>query len=71
MSTVNITLAICILALIYCVYQLIRNHAVYRIRHRWIMTDDERWNLYSYNFMFDPSKHNWHGIKYPRESQFP
>lgn len=71
MVTDIFTLGILLPLMIYFLYQLVRNAAVYRIRRRWIMRDDERWYRYSYEFMFDPSKQNLHGIKYPRESQFP
>jgi hypothetical protein len=71
MFTASIVLGIPILILIYFAYQLIRNHVVYKIRHRWIVTSDKRWYTYSYEFMLSPSKHNWYGIKYPHESLFP
>lgn len=71
MSVAVIVNTLLVPVLIYCFYQLVRNHAVYRIRKKWILSDDERWYKYSYEFMFDRSKHNWHGIKFPRESDYP
>jgi len=62
---------LCFFAGVYCIYQLFRNSKVYKIRYKWIHSDDTRWDLYSYDFMFDPSKHNLYGLKFPKDSDFP
>lgn len=72
MKTISeIFLFLSVLAFIYGVYQLIRNEFVYRIRIKWIEEDDIRWHNYSYDFMFNPSKHNWFGLKFPTDKAFP
>ena len=63
--------SISLVVFIYGVYQLIRNSKVYKIRQKWIETDDNRLHKYSYDYMFDPSKHNWFGLKFPTEKAFP
>jgi len=65
-------IAISILALfaLYCVYQIVRDEAVYNIRHNWIYSEDKRWYKYTYNYMHDPSKHNWFGLRFPKDSHF-
>ena len=60
-----------VLVFAYGVYQLIRNEFVYRIRAEWFKRDDKRWYKYSYDFMFEPSSHNWFGLKFPTEKDFP
>ena len=56
--------------LVYLFYQFFRNNAVYKIRIHWIDTHDPRWERHEYNDMFRPSKDNWYGIKYPKDSDF-
>jgi hypothetical protein len=51
-------------------YQLKRNNAVYSIRIKWIDTDDKRRYMYSYDYMLNPAKHNWYGLRYPRDKHF-
>jgi len=60
-----------LLFLIYAVYQLIHNSAVYKIRIKWI--NENRWSIYykyTYDEMFDPNKSNWYGLKFPKESDY-
>lgn len=59
------------LVVIYYIYQMLRNEIVFKIRENWIMT--EKWELHSkisYNFMQDPNKINWYGLKYPNEKDY-
>ena len=55
---------------LYGVYQILRNEAIYQIRTKWNIEDDRRWYKYSYDYMHSPSKQNWYGLKWPRESNF-
>ena len=59
-----------IIIIIYNGYQLIRTHRLSVIRRKWINTDDKRWHKYSYEYMFNPSKHNLYGFKFPKDKQF-
>jgi len=74
METIYIVLfsiaGLCILGMIYSVYQLFRNDAVLSINLHWIATDDDRFDKYTYDEMFKPSKSNWFGIRYPKDSHF-
>ena len=56
--------------LTYCLYQLIRNNTIYSIRTNWIETDDSRYSKYSYDYMMNPSIHNWFGLKFPLDKSF-
>jgi len=58
------------LVLIYCLYQLLRNEATYKIVRNWLDSDDKRYYRYSYDFIFDPSRHNRFGFQFPKESNF-
>lgn len=60
----------CLLALIYILYQMLRNNEVYSIRIDWIITNDKRFDKYSYDEMFNPSKKNYYGLRYPRDKHF-
>ena len=69
--SINIILLITFLfVFIYIMYQLYRNHKVYKIRIKWIEEHNLKRFKYSYDFMFDPSKHNWFGFKWPREKNY-
>lgn len=71
MTTFLITMMIITVLFVgYMLYQIKRNHTVYDIRINWINTDDDRWNVYSYQEMFVPSKSNWYGFKFPKDSDF-
>jgi len=63
-------LLILILILIYGFYQLKRNQKIYKIRIKWIETDDSRWDKYTYKYMLNPNLKNWFGIKFPNEKDF-
>lgn len=65
-----IFLVFSILGLLYCTYQLIRNAMVYKIRVKWIYSNDKRYYKYSYDYMFEPHKRNWYGLKLPFDSSF-
>lgn len=59
------------IAMIYCIYQLIRNEVVCRILMKWIKDSDDRFYKYDYNDdMFYPSKSNWYGLKFPLDKDF-
>lgn len=58
------------LMVIYCLYQLVRNEAVFNIRSKWINYDDLRWHYYSYDEMFKPNISNWFGLRFPRDKHF-
>lgn len=58
------------LIILYYVYQSIRNDKIYKIRRNWTETDDHRWYTYPYDYMLNPNKHNWFGLRYPRDKQF-
>lgn len=55
---------------LYLTYQIFRTHRVYKIRCKWIDTDDKRRFKYSYEYMFNPSMHNLYGFKFPKDKQF-
>lgn len=63
-------IVICFIILLYLLYQLFRNNKVYSIRYDWINSNDRRRYYYTYNYMFDAAKHNWYGLKYPKDSHF-
>ena len=65
-----ILIIICIIGVLYCLYQLERNRQIYKIVTKWVNQDDERYYNYSYNYMADPSKHNWYGLKYPKDKHY-
>jgi streptogramin lyase len=69
-SIALLILVILVLLAISCLYQLLRNHMVFNIRRIWITTNDDRWDTYSYMTMFLPSKHNWYGLKLPKDSDY-
>jgi hypothetical protein len=68
--TVQILCSVCIIAMIYVVYQLLRNKEVFLIRINWVNLDDNRESQYTYEYMFYPAKHNWYGLKWPKEKDF-
>lgn len=61
---------ICSVITLYIVYQMVRNEVIFKIRMNWTDTRDKRWYKYSYGYMLDPRKHNWYGLKYPRDNHF-
>ncbi len=67
----KIIIIILFITALYCLYQLIRNQKIYRIRMKWI--DKRNWHSYhkySYNDMMFPCKDNWYGLKWPTERQY-
>ncbi len=54
----------------YLIYQLIRNNKVAKIRRKWVLSDDSRYNKYDYDYMYKPSKHNLYGLRFPRDVQY-
>lgn len=66
----GVFLLICFGMVGYLTYQLRRNDAVYKIRKNWIKTDDSRLVTYSYDYMFDPNRDNWFGLKFPKDNHF-
>ena len=61
---------IAVIAVLYLIYQLKRNTKVRDIRLKWIEEEDNRFHEYTYDFMYDPSKHNVYGLQFPKESNF-
>ena len=51
-------------------YQILRIEKVYRIRRKWIYSDDSRYDKYSYDEMLKPNSSNLFGLKYPNEKDF-
>lgn len=43
---------------------------VYAIRLKWIITNDDRHDKYSYNQMYKATSKNWFGIKAIKEQDF-
>ena len=70
--TILITIWIILfIAFIYVVYQIKRNEAVFKIRMKWINTYQfNRHDRWSYEYMVDPNKSNWYGLKYPKEKDY-
>lgn len=66
----GVWLLVCFGMVGYLTYQLRRNDAVYKIRVNWINTDDNRYQKYSYDYMFDPNRINWFGLKFPKDEHF-
>ena len=66
----TILLIITGVVLLYCYYQLCRNHTIFNIRNIWIDNDDDRWYKYTYDYMMDPKLNNWFGLKYPRDKDY-
>ena len=69
-TTLILPLFVCVVMIVYCIYQLKRNDAVYKIRNNWIKTRDPRHGTYSYDCMFDPNRINWFGLKFPKDEHF-
>lgn len=67
----SIIMIISILGLIYSIYQLIRNNAIYSLREKWLKENYTKYDMYSYEFMIKPSIHNYFGLQYPTEKKFP
>jgi len=65
----NVGIAL-VLALVYCVYQLVRNIRISEIRQEWIIERDEKFNKYTHEQMFLPSFSNWFGLKFPLKRDF-
>lgn len=55
---------------IYYIYQMLRSEAVFLIRSRWIESNNDNWDKYTYQYMLDPKRHNWYGLKFPKEKHF-
>jgi len=75
MEDIIITIMYCIIGILlcgvlYCLYQLIRNTKIFKIRSVWIETNDKRWFKHSYDFMMDPNQHNWFGFRYPKDKHY-
>jgi len=72
LTDVVFIIVFCILCsvLVYAFLQLVRNQIVFNIRHKWIENSDKRWHVYSYDYMFNPKKHNWFGLRWPKEKHY-
>ena len=60
-----------LLLVVYYTYQVIRTNKVYQIREKWEDDFDLRSYKYTFRFMADPNAHNWYGIKFPNEEDYP
>ena len=63
-------IVLCILGVLYFIYQLRRNRKVRNIRMKWIAEDDNRYHTYTYDHMMKPSKHNMFGFKFPNDDDY-
>lgn len=70
MEVMLMTIIVFLLVCCYMLLQLYRNNLVLCIRINWIDNDDLRWRKYTYREMIIPSKHNWYGLKIPKDSHF-
>lgn len=61
---------ILILIAIYYIYQMLRNKIIFLIRKRWIENNDDNWHKLTYQYMLDPKRHNWYGLKFPKEKHY-
>ena len=61
---------VCFMMIIYCLYQLVRNEKVYKILSAWRDANDIRCSTYNYNYMFNPKKNNWFGLRWPQDNQY-
>lgn len=59
-----------LLWLIYLFFQIKRDDATYDLKVKWLKRGDVRYDKYSYNYIFKPSKQNWYGLKMPKDSDF-
>ena len=67
---IKLVITLLLLAVFYCLYQLLRNQEVFRIRTEWTYERSELWHKYTYDEMMNPSRKNWYGFKYPNEKDF-
>ena len=54
----------------YTMLQIVRHELIHKIQETWIKNRNDLYNKYSYDFMFNPSRHNWFGLLIPREKHF-
>ena len=54
----------------YGIYQLFRNEKVFKIRMKWIETQDTRWHYFPYEYMLHPKKNNWFGFRFPKDEHY-
>ena len=59
-----------ILIIIYWVYQYIRSKATLNLILKWIGNGDKRYEKYSFNDILSPNKHNWFGLRYPKDKYY-
>ena len=54
------------------IYQTKRSDKVFDIRLNWIGNGEwDKLRKYTWKYMYKPNKHNWYGIKYPKETDYP
>ena len=51
-------------------YQISKIEKVYRIRRKWLYSDDSRYYKYSCDEMINANSSNLFGLKYPNEKDF-
>jgi hypothetical protein len=75
MNTILITLLIIFILLLltslFLIIQFPRADSVYNIRCNWIITDDDRYNQYSWDDMLRKyNRKTWYGLKIPKDEDF-
>ena len=58
---------VCIFGIIYSSIQIKRVNRVYKIREKWINSNNNKYGKYSYDDMLKGNTNNWIGIKWPEE----
>ena len=51
-------------------YQISKFEKLYRIRRKWLYSDDSRYYKYSYDKLIESNSSNLFGLKYPNEKDF-
>jgi hypothetical protein len=58
------------LMIVKALYQISKSEKVYKIRRKWLYSDDIRYDRYSYDEMLEANSSNLFGLKYPNEKDF-
>lgn len=62
-----ILITICMVAVCYCAYQQLRLNELNKILYKWLWINDYTdVNPLIIDYIMQPSKINWFGLKYPR-----
>lgn len=63
--------SICCIAIFYLIYQHIRIVKSIEIRKRWaLLRNEKKRDKYHIEYMVYPKKHNWYGLRWPREKDY-